>query len=100
MRKIFLLKVFLMSFMVAISGMMFSSCKDYDDDIKQLNDKIEGLQTGKLATLEQQLTSLQSTVNSLQQADQALQSRITELEESLSKATAISASWRQSSLMQ
>ena len=37
-------------------------CKDYDDDIKEINNKIEGLETGKLASLEEQLNSLKVTI--------------------------------------
>ena len=44
-------------------------CKDYDDDIKEINNKIEGLETGKLASLEEQLNSLKVTISTLEQAD-------------------------------
>ena len=44
-------------------------CKDYDDDIKEINNKIEGLETGKLASLEEQLNSLKVTISTLEQAE-------------------------------
>ena len=62
-------------------------CKDYDDDIDEINKKIEGLETGKLATLEEQLNSLKNTISSLEQADKNLQDRIDEQEKAISSAT-------------
>ena len=56
-----LLKVFLLSAAVATSGMMFTSCKDYDDDIDNLNKKIDDL-SGQIA-----LKADQSAVTALQQ---------------------------------
>lgn len=56
-----LLKVFLMSAAVAASGMMSTSCKDYDDDIDSLNQKIENL-SGQVA-----LKADQNAVAALQQ---------------------------------
>ena len=47
-------------------------CKDYDDDIKEINNKIEGLETGKLASLEEQLNSLKVTISTLEQADKVV----------------------------
>ena len=55
-------------------------CKDYDDDIKEINNKIEGLETGKLASLEEQLNSLKVTISTLEQADKDLQQKINEQE--------------------
>ena len=60
-------------------------CKDYDDDIKEINNKIEGLETGKLASLEEQLNSLKVTISTLEQADKDLQQKINEQESSLKK---------------
>lgn len=54
-----LLKVFLLS--VATVGMVFSSCTNYDDDINDLNQKIEDL-SGKVA-----LKADQSAVQALEQ---------------------------------
>lgn len=54
-------------------------CKDYDDDIDKLNDRLDELTTGKIATLESQLSSLQTSVDNLKSADEALGKRIDEL---------------------
>ena len=54
-------------------------CKDYDDDIDKLNDRLDELTTGKIATLESQLGSLQTAVDNLKSADDALGKRIDEL---------------------
>ena len=54
-------------------------CKDYDDDIDKLNNRLDELTTGKIATLESQLSSLQTSVDNLKSADEALGKRIDEL---------------------
>ena len=54
-------------------------CKDYDDDIDKLNDRLDELTTGKIATLESQLGSLQTAVDNLKSADDALGKRIDDL---------------------
>ena len=66
---------------VALVGVVAGSvgCKDYDDDIDQLNNRLDELTTGKIATLESQLSSLQTTVDNLKSADDALGKRIDEL---------------------
>ena len=46
-------------------------CKDYDDDIDKLNNRLDELTTGKIATLESQLSSLQTSVDNLKSADEA-----------------------------
>ena len=62
MKKIFknLLALFLTGTMLAGVG-----CKDYDDDINKINDRIDELTTGKIADIESQLSSMQTTVESL-----------------------------------
>lgn len=52
-------------------------CKDYDDDINKINDRIDELTTGKIADIESQLSSMQTTVESLK----ALETRIKALED-------------------
>ena len=54
-------------------------CKDYYDDIDKLNNRLDELTTGKIATLESQLSSLQTSVDNLKSADEALSKRIDEL---------------------
>lgn len=54
-------------------------CSDYDDDIKNLNNRIDELSTGKLASIESQQASLQSALDNLRSADSALGSRIDDL---------------------
>ena len=66
-----LLKVFLLSTVVATSGMMFTSCKDYDDDIDKVNDRLDQLETGKLASVEQQIAAINSSISSLEAAYKA-----------------------------
>lgn len=72
---------------VALVGVVAGSvgCKDYDDDIDQLNNRLDELTTGKIATLESQLSSLQTSVDNLKSADDALGKRIDELKSDLGK---------------
>ena len=64
-----------------LTGTMLAGvgCKDYDDDIDQLNNRLDELTTGKIATLESQLGSLQTAVDNLKSADEALGKRIDDL---------------------
>lgn len=74
MKKTFkkLLALFLTGTMLAGVG-----CKDYDDDIDKINDRIDELTTGKIADIESQLNSMKTTVESLK----ALESRVQALED-------------------
>ena len=74
MKKTFkkLLALFLTGTMLAGVG-----CKDYDDDIDKINDRIDELTTGKIADIESQLNSMKTTVESLK----ALESRVKALED-------------------
>lgn len=74
MKKTFkkLLALFLTGTMLAGVG-----CKDYDDDINKINDRIDKLTTGKIADIESQLNSMKTTVESLK----ALESRVKALED-------------------
>lgn len=52
-----------------VSGAMLagvSGCKDYDDDIDNINNRLDELTTGKIASIESQLGSLQTTVTGLE----------------------------------
>ncbi len=46
-------------------------CKDYDDDIDKVNGRIDQLETGKLASVEQQITAINSSITSLEAAYKA-----------------------------
>lgn len=59
-------------------------CSNYDEDIEKLNNRIDELSTGKLATIESQQASLQSALDNLRSADTALGSRIDELKSQMS----------------
>lgn len=74
MKKIFknLLAFFVTGTMLAGVG-----CKDYDDDINKINDRLDELTTGKIADIESQISSMQTTIQNLQ----ALETRIKALED-------------------
>lgn len=75
-------------------------CKDYDDDIKEINNKIEGLETGKLASLEEQLNSLKVTISTLEQADKDLQQKSTNRKRPFLPPQVISSSLKKNSKKQ
>lgn len=77
-----LLKVFLLSAFVATSGMMFTSCKDYDDDIDKVNGRLDQLESGKLADVESQIAAINTSITSLEAAYKAADA---ELKEALEK---------------
>ncbi len=68
-----------MAFFLAGAALTWVGCSDYDDDIQNINDRIDELTTGKLASIESQQASLQATLDGLRNADNALGSRIDEL---------------------
>ena len=74
MKKIFknLLALFVTGTMLAGVG-----CKDYDYDSNKINDRLDELTTGKIADIESQISSMQTTLQNLQ----ALETRITALED-------------------
>ena len=51
----------------------FSGCTDFEKDINDLTDRIEALETGKIADLENQVKTLQDALNSANDAIKALQ---------------------------
>lgn len=70
------------AFFFAGMALTWVGCSDYDQDIADLNNRIDELTTGKIASIESQYSSLQSTLNSLQSADAAMTSKIAALEAS------------------
>ena len=51
----------------------FTGCTDYEDDINKLNERIDALETGKIADVETQLSTLQNAINTAQTAIDALE---------------------------
>ncbi|HIR33273.1 MAG TPA: hypothetical protein IAB85_03510, partial [Candidatus Coprenecus merdigallinarum] len=51
----------------------FSGCTDFEKDINELTDRIEALETGKIADLENQVKTLQEALNSAQGAIDAIE---------------------------
>ena len=77
------LALFLTGTMLAAVG-----CKDYDDDIDKINDRIDGLTTGQIADVESQLQSMQTVIDNLKAANEAINKEIENLK---NDATAIDA---------
>ena len=70
-----LLSLFLVGTVVAGVG-----CKDYDDDITSLNNRIDELTTGQIASVEKQMQSLQNAVDRLDGVDSGLKDEIEALQ--------------------
>ena len=51
----------------------FSGCADYETDINNLNDRVDALETGRIADVEDQLASLQEALASAQSAIDAIE---------------------------
>ena len=56
-----------------LTGTMLASvgCKDYYDDIDKVNGRLDQLETGKLASVEQQIAAINSSISSLEAAYKA-----------------------------
>lgn len=66
-----------------LSGAMLAGvgCKDYDDDIDKINERLDGLEvtTGKIASIEQQLSAVQTSVDNLKTAENEIRNLISTL---------------------
>ena len=71
----------LMGAMVIASVSMFTSCKDYDDDINKLQSQIDGLTSlvsTKESTINSSISQLQSQLNALSSLESTLNGKISE----------------------
>ena len=63
----------------------FSGCADYETDINNLNDRLDALETGRIADVEDQLASLQEALASAESAIDAIEAlNLEELSQDLS----------------
>ena len=79
MNKKFLSVILFSALMVGTAG-TFTSCKDYDDDINNLQEQIDG-QNG----LSAKITAVESSISNLQSAQSGLQSEIAAAKDEASK---------------
>lgn len=68
-------------------GAAFTGCTDYEDDINAINDRLDQLETGKIASVEEQVAALDKTLESVQDAVDALEAL--NLEELKDEVTAL-----------
>lgn len=75
-------KLFKKLLAVALVGAMvgFVGCKDYDDDIDALNNRIDGIENGQIKTINEQIATMQSSISSLQSAQTATQNAVSALQ--------------------
>lgn len=75
-------KLFKKLLAVALIGAMvgFVGCKDYDDDIDALNNRIDGIENGQIKTINEQIATMQSSISSLQSAQTATQNAVSALQ--------------------
>lgn len=68
-------KLFKKLLAVALVGAMvgFVGCKDYDDDINALNNRLDGIENTTIKSINEQVASMQASLASLQSAQSATQ---------------------------
>ena len=81
MNKKFLSAILFGALMVSSTG-TFVSCKDYDDDIKDLQEQIDKQKTD----LSDKVTAIESSIASLQTAQTGLEAKIAEVKDAAEKA--------------
>lgn len=67
--------LFLMTMLV-----LFTGCKDYDDDIAAIEDRLDKIEGTSLATIDQQIAAINGSLDDLKAVDAALQKLIDDLE--------------------
>ena len=83
MRKKYLSALLFGALLVASAG-TFTSCKDYDDDINNLQGQIDGNE----ASLTEKLTAVENSISSLQQAQTTMQTDIANAQQAAQDAQA------------
>ena len=83
MRKKYLSALLFGALLVASTG-TFTSCKDYDDDINNLQGQIDGNE----ASLTEKLTAVENSISSLQQAQTTMQTDIANAQQAAQDAQA------------
>lgn len=75
-------KLFKKLLAVALVGAMvgFVGCKDYDDDINALNNRLDGIENTTIKSINEQIASMQSSLASLQSAQTATQNAVSALQ--------------------
>ena len=66
-------------FAALISATALTSCKNYDDDISSIIDRINELEGTKIADVDQQIAAISGSITELQAADRALKNLINDL---------------------
>lgn len=73
-----------MAFSLAGGMLAFTGCTDYEDDINKLNDRIDALETGSIASVEEQVAALQTSLEAAEATITELNNTVDGLETSLS----------------
>ena len=86
-KQILVMKKFfrtVMAFSLAGGMLAFTGCTDYEDDINKLNDRIDALETGSIASVEEQVAALQTSLEAAETTITELNNTVDGLETSLS----------------
>ena len=71
-------------FVLAGATLAYTGCTDYDEDIEAINDRIDALETGTIADVQNQVKSMQSQIASLETAKAAAETAISKLQSTVS----------------
>ena len=72
---------------LAAAAAIFSSCTDYSDDIKKLQEQIDALSSDRINTIDGQVASIKASLSNLQSTDKELQTYIGGLKSQLETLT-------------
>lgn len=65
---------------LACGAFAFTGCTDYEEDINAINDRLDGLETGKIAGMDEQIKTLSDAVNQANDLISGLQGDVDALE--------------------
>ncbi|MGM9742600.1 MAG: hypothetical protein ACI3ZC_06030 [Candidatus Cryptobacteroides sp.] len=71
-------------FVLAGATLAYTGCTDYGEDIEAINDRIDALETGTIADVQNQIKSMQSQIASLETAKAAAETAISKLQSTVS----------------
>ncbi len=66
--------------LAAVTGVWISGCANYDSDIDKINERLDGIESNRIKTIEQQIEGINASLPELEKADQNLKGLIEALQ--------------------